>query len=313
MTTDERLSYISSKIKKYDYEPLYQIKVKTQNCYQILVNDFPVYTYFDKMGGKIGFNINSAILKSGIQTLQIKIYPSYNSQNIQNEYLTNKDFFSLEIEQTSWNKNGNLEKPKAILKYELPKYKTNNNDEPDYEKPIDYSGQNQVIKEFTFTAEVPYELKGWSESEDLSKIDKEVLMNNISNFYYTAIDAFKEKNYDYLNTLYLNADTEWYQSEYFSKEIIKKYQSKEGRKGKAISTTKDNTSLYEQKMFSLKDAKIEFDCNNRIVRLVQSVGPNKGNSAFGYEDINQNGMKRQVFIDLFLHIPKGSRELEIIR
>jgi len=312
MNTEERILHISSKIKKYDYEPLYQIEIETLNNFEILINGFPVYTHNHLLPGTIRFNINSAILKSGDQNLEIRIYPGYNSQRIQNAYLSNNDSFFLKMEQTAW-KNGSLEEPKLIVNYELPKYKSDNHGEPDHEKPIDYSKQNLVIENFSFIAKVPYELEGWSESEDLSKIDREVLMNKVSNFYYAAIDAFKEKNYNYLNTLYLNADTEWYQSEYFSKEIIKKYQSKDGRKGKGISTTKANTTLYEQKIFSLKDAKIEFYCNNRVARLVQTLGPNKGNSAFGYEDIDQNGMKRQVFIDLFLHIPKGSKELEIIR
>lgn len=302
MNTEERLSYISSKIKKYDYEPLYQIKVKTQNCYQILVNDFPVYTYFDKMGGKIGFNINSAILKSGIQTLQIKIYPSYNSQNIQNEYLTNKDFFSLEIEQTSWNKNGSLEKPKTILKYELPKYKTNNNDEPDYEKPIDYSKQNQVIQEFTFKAEVPYELKGWSKSEDLSKIDKEVLLEKVLQYYHKTIDAFENKDFDYFNTLYLKADTEWYQAQYFSENVRANYQ-------KALY----QNSLDSLEMLPLKKYKLSYYCNNTVVALESLSGHNKGNSMFSYQYVNNSGVKVVEWNNLFLHIPKGSKGLEIIR
>ncbi|WP_089051771.1 hypothetical protein [Flavobacterium hercynium] len=312
MSTEERITYISSKIKKYKDEPLYQIEIETLNNFEILINGFPVYTHNHLLPGTIKLNINPALLKSGSQNLEVKLYPRYNSQNIQNEFLSNKDSFILKMEKTSW-KDGSLEEPELIINYELPKYKTDNHGEPDYEKPIDYSKQNELIKNFNFTAKIPYELKGWSESEDLSKVDKEILMNKISNFYYTAIDAFKAKNYDYLNTLYLNADIEWYQSEYFSKETIRKFQSKEGRKGKSISTTKANTTLYEQKMFSQKDSKLELYCDNRVIRLVHSSGPNKGNSAFGYEDIDQNGMKREIFIDLFLHIPKGSKELEIIR
>ncbi|OOV20626.1 hypothetical protein [Flavobacterium sp. LM4] len=302
MTTEERLTYISSKIKKYDYEPLYQIKVKTQNCYQILVNDFPVYTYFDKMSGKIGFNINSAILKSGIQTLQIKIYPSYNSQNIQNEHLTNKDFFSLEIEQTSWNKNGHLEKPETILKYELPMYKMDSDDEPDYSQPIDYSQQNQLTKNFTFQAKVPYELKGWSESEDLSKIDKKVLMEKVTQYYYKTIDAFKDKDFDYFNTLYLKADTEWYQAQYFSENTRTTYQ-------KALYETNFNNL----EILPLKNYKLSYYCNNTVVALESTSGPNRGNSMFSYQHINNSGAKVIEWTNLFLHIPKGSKELEIIR
>ena len=303
MTTDERLSKISEKIKKYDSEPLYQIKVKTQNCYQILVNDFPVYTYFDKMSGKIGLNINSAILKSGIQTLQIKIYPSYNSQNIQNEYLTNKDFFSLEIEQTSWNKNGHLEKPETILKYELPMYKMDSDDEPDYSQPIDYSQQNQLTKNFTFQAKVPYELKGWSESEDLSKMDQEVLREKVLKFCENLINNYKDENFDYVKTKYLKADIEWYQSEYLKPDVIKKYQN-------AMNA---NKGKFKNTFIPLSKYKLPIHGNNKIISIERSDIENKGKSIFLYEKTDNEGNKKIIALDLYLHIPKGSKELEIIR
>lgn len=286
MSTEERLKYIETKINKFEKEPLYQIKVKTNNCYQILINDFPVYTHFDKASGKVGFNINTAILKSGKQNLEIRVFPSYKNKEEQNQYLSNDDFFSLEIEQTQWNKDGSLEKPKSILSYEKP------------EK--DYSNSKVYIEKIIFQATVPYQLEGWTESKDLSKIKD--IDDDVVAFYKKTIAAFENKEFDFFNTLYLKADTEWYQSEYFKKNTIEKYQN----------------ALYKNKfeslfVYPLKNYKISFYCDNKVIRLENLSGRNKGNSAFTYEYVNNSDMKVVEWNNLFLHIPKGKTELEIIR
>ena len=42
MNVEKRISFIESKIKKNNYEPLYQINVETMNCFEVLINGFPV-------------------------------------------------------------------------------------------------------------------------------------------------------------------------------------------------------------------------------------------------------------------------------
>ncbi|MDR7211482.1 hypothetical protein [Flavobacterium piscis] len=306
MNIEERIKFIEKKITKYDYEPLYQINVETMNCFEILINGFPVYTHNQNIPGIVKFNINSALLKSGKQNLEIVILPSYKNDNTQNEYLSNSDSFSLEIEQTAWDKYGSLEESKKILHYELE-------ERDKLGEKIEYNNLKEYSQKILFDAKIPYELKGWNNSQDLSKIDKELLKEQVLSFYKKVIKSFEIKDYDNLNTLFLNADTEWYQSEYFSLNIIKKYQNKEGRKGKSISTIKSNSNVYELKMFLLDNYKLGFYCDNKVVRLEFAKGPNKGNSVFGYEDIDRNGLKRQIFIDMFLHIPKEKKELEIVR
>lgn len=305
MTQNQRIDYLLPKVNKFSYEPLYQIEIHTLYCYKILLNGCPVYANFDKIPGTTKVNINSAILNSGEQNLEVQIFPAYNEKGLQKEFLDEQNSFSIKIERTAWN-GGILEEPEQIISFELPQ-----KDENGYD--IKYSQLKEYNKVIKFNAEVPYKLEGWLNSKDLSIIDKTVLKDKILKYYNNVISAFKNKDYDLLNTLYLKADAEWYQSEYFPKDIITKFQSSKGRKGKSISTTKSEVISYEQKIFPLDDFEVKLYANNRLVRLEPKKGYGRGNSLFGYEDTDKNGFNRKTYIDLLLHLPKGSDELEIIR
>lgn len=105
-----------------------------------------------------------------------------------------------------------------------------------------------------------------------------------------------------LYTLYLKADNEWYQSECFPLTTIEKYQN---------SLYKNNFEGLSN--YNLENFRVSFYCNNRIIALESLSGKNRGNSSFAYEYINNSGMKVAEWNNLFLHIPKGKTELEIIR
>lgn len=302
MNTEERISYISGKIKYFDYNPIYRIKIETNLNYEITINDLPVAKKFNDDTGTLWLPINYSILKSGTQQLEIKIHPSYIDEHTSNLSFKSPRL-SFEIEQTSWDKNGNLEEPKIIMRYELPKYKTDNHGELDYDKPIDYSKQNMILTDFTFTAKVPYELKGWSNSEDLSKMDKEILHEKVLRFCEDLIYKYKEEEFDYVKTKYLKADTEWYQSEYLKLNIIKEYQNAmEANKGK-----------YKNDFIPLNKYKLSFYGDNRIVSIERNDIQNRGKSIFLYEKTDNLGNKKLISLDLYLHIPKGSEQLEIVR
>lgn len=109
MNIEERMNFIKNNIKKFDYEPLYRLKISTSLNYEIRLNDLSVAKKFNENNGTIWYPINSAILKSGPQNIQIQIKPSYIDENNQREFLNNESSFTLEVEQTSWDKDGSLE------------------------------------------------------------------------------------------------------------------------------------------------------------------------------------------------------------
>lgn len=303
MTTEQRLSFIENKIKYFDYQPMYRIKIETNLNYEITVNDLPVAKKFDSNSGTLLFPINYAILKSGIQQLEIKIYPSYKDKQTPNPLFTKNPRLNFQIEKTAWDKNGNLEDPKVVLNYELPNYKLDNKGDYDNNKPIDYSRQNIIINDFSFSANVPYELKGWSESEDLSKMNQEVLREKVLNFCEDLINNYKDENFDYVKTKYLKADLEWYQSEYLKPDVINEYQN-------AMNA---NKGKFKNSFFPLGKYKLPIQGNNKIISIERNDIENKGKSFFLYEITDEEGDKELISLDLYLHIPKGSRELEIIR
>jgi hypothetical protein len=303
MNTEQRISFIADKIKYFDYQPIYRIKIETTLNYEVTINDLPVTRKFNNDVGTLLLPINYALLKSGTQQLQIKIYPSYKDKYTPNPFFSNNPKFSFEIEKTARDKNGNLEEPKIVLNYELPKYEVDNNGDFDHSKPIDYSQQNILVKDFSFIANIPYELKGWSESEDLSKMNQEALHEKVLKFCETLVYKYKEEDFDYVKTQYLNADIEWYQSEYLKPDVIKKYQN-------AMNM---NKGKFTNNFIPLNKYKMALYGNNKIISIERNDIENKGKSFFLHEKIDKEGHKKIVSLDLYLHIPKGSKELEIIR
>ena len=301
MTTQQRIEYFSDKVNKFEKEPLYQLDIQSVFNFRVLVNGNPVYSNFDKIPGVARVNINSSILKSGKQTIEIELYPGYDNSGVQRQFLSNGENFVLKVEKTGWNKDGSLMTPEEVAEFR--------NDDKD----IDYSQLAEYKTNISFNASVPYTLSGWENGEDLSKLNQKELEAKVVAFYKNMAKAFKEKDYDYLNTMFLNADNEWYQAEYFPKDVIAKFQSTKGRKAKSVSTTRAGSDAYSQNIYPIENYVMKFYGNNRMVRLEPKEGFNRGESLLGYDDIDKTGMNRKTFIDMVLYIPKGTQSLQIIR
>ncbi|PQL91509.1 hypothetical protein, partial [Apibacter adventoris] len=289
--------YLKKNIQRYSYEPLYQIKVRTDYNYQILINDFPVFTNFDYelKGGAIMFNINKAILQSGIQKLEIRIYPESINEITQKEFLDSKGYFKLQMTQTAWRKDGGgLEEPKTILEYELPK------ENKHIGNTIDYAKLKSFTDSLSFEATVPYHLQGWTNGEVFKEEDSLQLKAQVAAFYQDIINAYQKKEWDYIRTQYLQADKEKYQAEYITDENIEKFQ-------KGLENSK-----IDRKFFPLENYKLSVYGNGRILCLGTISGENKGYSALGYHYETKEKIGDS-FISLYLYRPKGSSQFQIIR
>ncbi|PQL91513.1 hypothetical protein [Apibacter adventoris] len=295
LTTTQRIDYLKKNIQRYNYEPLYQIETETNFSYQVLVNDFPVYTHFGPYGS-MKFNINSSIFQSGKQKLEIKVYPRYINKTDQKEFLDSKGYFKLQMTQTAWRKDGGgLEEPKTILEYELPKENKHTG------WTIDYSKLKSFTDSLSFEAEVPYTLQGWTNGEVFKKEDSLQLKAQVAAFYKDIREAFENDEENYLSTKYLEANKEWYQSEYFPDDLIQRLQDGSHVKEK-----------YKKRYFPLENYKLSIYGDGRVLCLETISGENKGNSALGYtyENENREGIR---FLDLYLYRPKGSSQFQIIR
>ncbi|WP_131474442.1 hypothetical protein [Flavobacterium sp. KMS] len=290
-------------IKKYDYEPIYQLQVETLYNYDIWANDVLVLTKHNNVMNVFGTFDNSFILKSGSQKLKVKIYPPIpfgEGQVTPNEYLKNGIKFKLKVEQTAW-ENGSLEEPKLIMNYELPQYQRDVNNEEDYSKPIDYSKLKEFTTELDFIAKVPYSLYSWEDSEDLTKTDTLDLKKKVLAFYNEFRSSIEDGNSDfYLNSI-KKAEFNYFQSNYFTIESAKSKSNKWidfVAKGKTFEP--------------IDSGKLEFYGNGKIVSIrgVKTWDKNEGILRYRYK---KGAFNYVLVFDIFLHRPKGAKDFEIIR
>ncbi|WP_409417300.1 hypothetical protein [Flavobacterium sp. PS2] len=294
-------------LKRYPYEPIYDLDVETLYNYDVWINDILILskrsndmTYFSTIA-------TPTILKSGTQHVKIKIYPytpfvSEGSKPLpQKEYLKNGVEFTLKVEQSSWLKGGGgLEEPKEVLTYKLPQYENDNNGEEDYNNPIDYSKEKELTREFTFVAKVPYELEGWENSEDLTKIDTLELKEKVLNFYQNFRAAFENGNSDTYIDYISKAEYRMFQCYYPSLEEAKKKSNKWidfASKGKVFEP--------------IENGKLQFSGNGKIVSI-RGINPwdkNEGVLRYRY---TKNGMNYVLVFDILLHKPKGAKDFEIV-
>lgn len=282
----EKMQNIHKKVKKYDYNPIYQLKVNKNLCtYEIYVNDILVDYSFSigQTAGEQSIDIPQYILKSGKQSIRYKVYPKAIEDGVLEEMLDLSAMFSLRIVHGEYYKES-FDSFKEDLNLTLPKLET-------------------VLPFFefftTFQATVPYELKGWTEGVDLSKenpekLEKEVLkkMDEIKKIYEDKdIERIAKLQYAYLQ--------EYYQAMYFNEakhslDWIEKI-------------NEDLIDIYKY-VLDVNDMKVVIMGNNKVVALLQDNGEFRNDSAFlGISEDSYN------FYKFLFYRPKAGAPLEVIR
>ncbi|WFO16784.1 hypothetical protein M601_003010 [Cellulophaga baltica 4] len=76
INSENIVAAITTKVKQYDEEPLYYLRIGKENCIiEVLVNDMPVYKSYELSNLASPLEINHNILKSGTQTVTVRMYP----------------------------------------------------------------------------------------------------------------------------------------------------------------------------------------------------------------------------------------------
>ncbi|WP_259367356.1 hypothetical protein [Cellulophaga baltica] len=76
INSENIVAAITAKIKHFDEEPLYYLRIGKENCIiEVLVNDMPVYKSYELSNLASPLRINGSILKSGTQTVTVRMYP----------------------------------------------------------------------------------------------------------------------------------------------------------------------------------------------------------------------------------------------
>ncbi|MHC9089539.1 hypothetical protein ACXIHB_12580 [Tenacibaculum sp. IMCC1] len=291
-----------SNIQPLQYKSMnrYFIEANQSGCfYELYVNGRMVFNLF-KQVGLMGHTtcINDAILKSGMQEVTVKLYPLGQTEVERFDTFTKNARIEVKIEKYDTQVEDSDEK---VVTFKIPEASTRSKND------IKIEGLPYYEHTFTFYAEVPYEVTGWSESQDLTKMDQKQLEKEVVAFYNNFGDIIYNQNEKTWVEMVRKRELEILKTELYNNmknsTILDRI---EGFKQMFNSTFKRKVPLDKYKMI--------FGGKGRIVALKSIERTGRAAFSFGIND-TYLGKKRKTRISryIYLHKPKGSNKLEIIR
>lgn len=271
-------------LKKFNYEPQYRLKISSTLSYEIRVNDIPIAVRNNTGSQTIWFPINNTITKSGIQSIEINTFPTLKKKG--SEFIGNNTQFELIIEQTAWDKDGSLEKPKNILSYDLP--------EKDFSK---VSSHKDVL---SFNATVPYELIGWNKGQTFQLKDSAALQKKVYEYYANLIKAYEnQKGEEYVK----NASKglfNLYQASYFDQKTGTEY----------LKAIIDFVNEEPTKLEPIENYKLIICGGGKLIGLKRTDGYNRNEGVI--RRIYNNRVEEVQIDDILLYQPEEKGDLEVI-
>lgn len=294
-------------VKYRDERINYHAQIFIGACnYEILINDFPITKYFGPANGATSgsYPINPAILKSGVQNWKIRVYPIHNREWINgNPYDISRPSIEegarveLRIEALRFKENGDVDVlDKEVLNFKAAVVRSEKNGSnvfADAGKPyVEYSG--------TFIAKVPYELKGWSESVDLSKEKIEKLTEEVEGVYNKYRNWMQNRQLDKIAESKLNAEKEGAQAEYYTKEVNEEY----------INSFIKMAGRSGINMFPIEKSKLKFYGNGRVIAMGRADLLSYPSLIGIYKEDNR---EKTTWLYIYFHRPYPGAPLEVIR
>jgi uncharacterized protein (DUF2344 family) len=237
----------------------------------------PIYTdYNDGSMKSLSFPLNNFLLESKSHDLKISILPQIDDNYNLDTVLANE--FSLDI------KVARVENKQEAIIFNKKIYNS------DHDEPF-----KQIV--IPFQSNVPYKLKGWINSVDLTKQDREILKKEVESFYKEMMNDYRNKKVESIEKKYYNRQLENAQSFY----LYKKEDSE-----KLLSEI--NKDVNKEQNLNLENYKLVFYGNGKVVGLIRTDGEFMGKSAF-------LGLTEEYYYSysLLLHRPKVGGPLEVIR
>ena len=302
---------ITAQVKRYPKEPFYYVYIGNSLCiYEFFVNDLPIEKHYEYSQIGTPIYINNGILKSGRQKITYRIYPA------PKEYNEGKDVFDFETEfnvKVYVNDNARdlrIGEEKLILKHEAPtKIRMAGRDNDIEMKEFVGKGQKYYEHTFYFDAEIPYENEGWSNGQDLRKLDQKQLERAVIDFYLDRRKEIEKKDLDAIARRVYTPLKEQFIAEYSDKASIN------------IAWTEELVYAYKSPTYQLqpfKDYKMVFYGDGKMVALEHdnpSDARLRGQSALWGLFIDKEGVQRADFNGIKLSLPqgKGLNELKAVR
>ncbi|WP_395077680.1 hypothetical protein [Flavobacterium sp.] len=288
MITKEKFNSISKEVKKFDYNPTYQLKVTNNLCtYEIFINDLLVDDFFTtgRSAGEQNIDIPQYILKSGIQSIRIKAYPKAIRNGVLETTVDSDADLRIRIVYGEYYKQ-KFDDFTEVFKLKLPKVELN--------LPF-------IELEGEFKAEVPYVLDGWSKGVDLSKEDTNELEAEVIKKFIELKTAIENKDVSSFATLIYEREKEIAQAYYFDSKSSNNYNNS----WQELEAEFKNSVSVEL----LNDYTMKYYSENKIVTLLINKGKFKNFSPLFITNIE----KEKDFYEFYFYRPNPGSRLEIIR
>lgn len=303
----EILGNLYKDVKHQDQRINYQAMIFIGGCnYEVLINDYPVDRYFGPGNGSASGDspINIAILKQGVQTWKIRVFPARDRKDVNGETtLVPQDAIQpgarveMNIEGVRFAANGDIEKRFGkVVEFTAPvklDNSTGKNMLSDAGKPyVEYSG--------TFQADVPYQLAGWENSTDLKTLDSAVLQEQLVKEYKKFHGWLQNNDVDQIAAKKLVSEKEIAQAYFYDKQTNDRF----------LSEFLQRWGQKNLKMQPLENYKLAIYGDGKIATLIDVI--DNGSPLWGNYEVGEDQFKHNTYL-LYFHIPKGKKDLELIR
>ncbi len=296
------VSKIVENVKHYEKEPMYFMRPIQNNCvFELLVNDFPVYKDFGLEVSATPIEINNAILKSGEQTLTVRMYPlgdllkdNYDTGNTIATLLDNTSMKIEVVKYDAYNISHQLSDEKIVLTHYSPTKEGS--------KKFIGAGLPYYEYTFSFNAKVPYENEGWLNGEDLTKFDKNDLAKAVEKAYLDTNKIYENQDIDQMARLI-------YQGEL--RNAVANYNTNSEELKEIWDWHLESINFENKVFFSLENVEPKFFGSGKIIALKNPSSQSvkrafRGKSAFGFKyNLPNDKRNRGNWLDIYLYIPKG--------
>ncbi|HEY1194382.1 hypothetical protein [Flavobacterium sp.] len=277
---------------------MFTLKYENQGCsYEILLNDMPVATSFGLSNGfSLKKELNQYILNSGKQEITIRIYPQKKTETsfeatvskmAKVKIAIKKNKEPLSILDLAEAREKGIQTEWEVLSFETPKIESDGSFH-EFKTSFNVDGKD-----------INWKIIGWTESKDLRN-DPD-LRKQVDSFYENFKNVLaSKKQQEYLKLLKTSIHEEalskpWFEPDFekdLSKEIVQ-------------YAIEERNFIYP-----CENAEMKFYANGKIVTLSC-----KDITTFGYSPLISKTAKNAMpkVHTIYLHKPKNSDELEIIR
>ena len=270
-TAKKELHYTMNESAPKNY---YLLTMSSNGCnFRILVNDIPVYGFWDEGAYSGSYPINHFIMKSGTQKLKVELYPAYTHEDLG---INSEEPLYIEIKKRLDSQT--LDDYVAVLTNPIPKVK----------KGIPY-----YEYECTFDAEVPY---------NISILDECIRLDSISNIEEMAVQKYNE-----LKSMYERKDFSSFKEEFFirNKRIGLSNYYKDGECDREMEDQINTMKKLYEHVAPIQDYEIKFYGDKKLILLYSKIDCTY---AFRLDDGGDDIWP----LPFFLGMRKGSDKLEIV-